>query len=66
MDVQNAQRTTVLSRDLLDSVPVPRMYQAEGALAVGTRQKRPECRRRAQRSQSAADGAPERDERHDD
>jgi hypothetical protein len=38
VDVQNAQRTTVLSRDLLDSVPVPRMYQAEGALAVGTRQ----------------------------
>jgi carboxypeptidase family protein len=38
VDVQNAQRTTVLSRDLLDAVPVPRMYQAEGALAVGTRQ----------------------------
>jgi len=38
VDVQNAQRTTVLTRDLLDAVPVPRMYQAEGALAVGTRQ----------------------------
>ena len=38
VDVQNAQRTTVLSRTLLDAVPVPRMYQAEGALAVGTRQ----------------------------
>jgi len=37
VDVQNAQRTTVLSRQLLDAVPVPRMYQAEGALAVGTR-----------------------------
>ena len=38
VDVQNAQRTTILSRQLLDAVPVPRMYQAEGALAVGTRQ----------------------------
>lgn len=38
VDVQNAQRTTVLTRELLDSVPVPRMYQAQGALAVGTRQ----------------------------
>src|SRR5437899_2453405 len=37
VDVQNAQRTTVLSRDLLDAIPVARMYQAEGALAVGTR-----------------------------
>jgi hypothetical protein len=37
VDVQNAQRTTVLSRNLLDAVPVPRMYQAEGALAVGTK-----------------------------
>ena len=37
VDVQNAQRTTVLSRQLLDAVPVPRMYQAEGALAVGTK-----------------------------
>jgi hypothetical protein len=37
VDVQNAQRTTILSRQLLDAVPVPRMYQAEGALAVGTR-----------------------------
>jgi hypothetical protein len=37
VDVQNAQRTTVLPRQLLDAVPVPRMYQAEGALAVGTR-----------------------------
>src|SRR5689334_2955035 len=35
VDVQNAQRTTVLTRQLLDAVPVPRMYQAEGALAVG-------------------------------
>ena len=37
VDVQNAQRTTVLTRALLDAIPVPRMYQAEGALAVGTR-----------------------------
>jgi Carboxypeptidase regulatory-like domain len=37
VDVQNAQRTTVLSRTLLDAIPVPRMYQAEGALAVGTK-----------------------------
>ena len=37
VDVQNAQRTTVLSRDLLDGIPVARMYQAEGALAVGTK-----------------------------
>ena len=37
VDVQNAQRTTILSRDLLDAVPVARMYQAEGALAVGTK-----------------------------
>jgi Carboxypeptidase regulatory-like domain len=37
VDVQNAQRTTVLNRDLLDTVPVARMYQAEGALAVGTK-----------------------------
>src|SRR5436190_14271998 len=37
VDGQNAQRTTVLSRDLLDAVPVPRTYQAEGELAVGTR-----------------------------
>jgi hypothetical protein len=37
VDVRNAQRTTVLTRALLDAVPVPRMYQAEGALAVGTR-----------------------------
>ncbi|HEV3216149.1 MAG TPA: TonB-dependent receptor [Vicinamibacterales bacterium] len=37
VDVQNAQRTTVLPRQLLDAVPVPRMYQAEGAMAVGTK-----------------------------
>ena len=37
VDVQNAQRTTVLDRELLDAVPVARMYQAEGALAVGTK-----------------------------
>jgi len=37
VDVQNAQRTTILSRQILDAVPVPRMYQAEGALAVGTK-----------------------------
>ncbi|MBZ5560775.1 MAG: carboxypeptidase-like regulatory domain-containing protein [Acidobacteriia bacterium] len=37
VDVQNAQRTTILNRQLLDAVPVPRMYQAEGALAVGTK-----------------------------
>ncbi len=37
VDVQNAQRTTILSRQLLDAIPVPRMYQAEGALAVGTK-----------------------------
>jgi hypothetical protein len=37
VDVQNAQRTTVLNRELLDAIPVARMYQAEGALAVGTK-----------------------------
>jgi hypothetical protein len=37
VDVSNAQRTTILSRQLLDAIPVPRMYQAEGALAVGTK-----------------------------
>lgn len=37
VDVQNAQRTTILDRELLDAVPVARMYQAEGALAVGTK-----------------------------
>jgi hypothetical protein len=37
VDVQNAQRTTIITRNLLDAVPVPRMYQAEGALAVGTK-----------------------------
>src|SRR4029078_12496215 len=37
VDVQNAQRTTILSRQLLAGGPVPRMYQAEGALAVGTK-----------------------------
>src|ERR1700716_3734478 len=37
VDVQNAQRTTILSRQLLDAIPVARMYQAEGALAVGTK-----------------------------
>ena len=26
VDVQNAQRTTIITRDLLDQVPVPRMY----------------------------------------
>jgi hypothetical protein len=37
VDVQNAQRTTILNRELLDAIPVARMYQAEGALAVGTK-----------------------------
>src|SRR5947207_6294384 len=37
VDVQNAQRTTVLTRALLDAVPVSRMYQAEGAVSVGTK-----------------------------
>jgi hypothetical protein len=37
VDVQNAQRTTVISRDLLDSVPMPRMFVAEAAMAVGTK-----------------------------
>jgi hypothetical protein len=37
VDVQNAQRTTVMPRDLLDAVPVPRMFVAEAAMAVGTK-----------------------------
>src|SRR5439155_18046662 len=37
VDVQNAQRTTILSRQLLDAVPVPRMYQAEGGVASATK-----------------------------
>ena len=56
VDVQNAQRTTVLTRDLLDAVPVPRMYQAEGALAVGHAVERSERRRRTKRGESASDG----------
>jgi len=37
VDVQNAQRTTVIARDLLDAVPMPRMFVAEAAMAVGTK-----------------------------
>jgi len=37
VDVQNAQRTTVMPRDLLDAVPVPRMFVAEASMAVGTK-----------------------------
>ena len=37
VDVQNAQRTTIISRSLLDSVPMPRMFVAEAAMAVGTK-----------------------------
>jgi len=37
VDVQNAQRTTIISRALLDSVPMPRMFVAEAAMAVGTK-----------------------------
>jgi hypothetical protein len=37
VDVQNAQRTTVITRDLLDAVPMPRMFVAEAAMAVGTK-----------------------------
>ncbi|HUR34822.1 MAG TPA: TonB-dependent receptor [Vicinamibacterales bacterium] len=37
VDVQNAQRTTVISRELLDAVPMPRMFVAEAAMAVGTK-----------------------------
>ena len=37
VDVQNAQRTTVITRELLDSVPMPRMFVAEAAMAVGTK-----------------------------
>lgn len=37
VDVQNAQKTTVIPRALLDAVPVPRMFVAEAALAVGTK-----------------------------
>jgi hypothetical protein len=37
VDVQNAQRTTVLPRDLLDTLPTGRTFAAVGALAVGVK-----------------------------
>lgn len=37
VDVQNAQRTTAISREMLDAVPMPRMFIAEAAMAVGTK-----------------------------
>jgi len=37
VDVQNAQRTTVINRELLDAVPMPRMFVAQAAMAVGTK-----------------------------
>ncbi len=37
VDIKNAQRTTVVSRELLDAVPMPRMFVAEAAMAVGTK-----------------------------
>jgi len=37
VDVRSGQRTTVVSRDLLDAVPMPRMFIAEAAMAVGTK-----------------------------
>ena len=37
VDVQNAQRTTDLKRDLIDAVPTGRTYAQLGALAVGVR-----------------------------
>ena len=37
VDMQNAQRTTAISRELLDAVPMPRMFIAESAMAVGTK-----------------------------
>jgi hypothetical protein len=37
VDVQNAQRTTDLKRDLIDAVPTGRTYAQLGALAVGVK-----------------------------
>ena len=37
VDTRNAQRLTIVSRELLDAVPMPRMFIAEAALAVGTK-----------------------------
>ncbi|MEO8681076.1 MAG: TonB-dependent receptor, partial [Vicinamibacterales bacterium] len=37
VDVQNAQKQTVIPRAMLDAVPIPRMFVAEAALVVGTK-----------------------------
>ena len=41
VDVQSTQRTTVVSRDLIDSLPTGRTFAAVGALAVGVRVSEP-------------------------
>jgi hypothetical protein len=41
VDVSRAERTTVISRDLIDSVPTGRTFAAVGALAVGIRVSEP-------------------------
>ena len=41
VDVESTQRTTVLSRQILDSVPTGRTYAAAGALVVGVRVSEP-------------------------
>ena len=42
VDVQNAARTEVLTRDLIDSLPTPRNTQSIGYLAQGVRLSRPD------------------------
>ena len=42
VDVQQAARTQVLTRDVVDSLPLSRMYQAIGAALVGIRMNRPD------------------------
>jgi hypothetical protein len=41
VDVQSTQRTTVVERELLDSLPTGRTFQAIGALVVGVRVSEP-------------------------
>ena len=41
VDVQSTQRTTVVERELLDSLPTGRTFQAVGALVVGIRVSEP-------------------------
>ena len=42
VDVQQAARTQVLTRDVVDSLPLSRTYQAIGAALVGIRMNRPD------------------------